>query len=430
MKTKRTGQLVVLLATIFLLSSCKRDYSLIEDLPLSEMNIPDIETVGTAHISQNSAQVISLIHDNGGGRIKVSGVCWSATNETPTLEDSFTNNGYSTGEFRTMLTGLEIATSYFVRAYATNPKGTAYGETIQFTTTAPLALLATPIVSDITPTSAIITANILQYEQTITEKGFCWNTTGNPTIDDESIECEEGLHEFSCEIKNLQDATVYTVRAYAINSGGVAYSDPIEFTTTSPVVKDVDGNEYTTIKIGAQTWMVENLKVTRYRNGDPIERVTVASEWNSEIGKYGIYNNIGAVADIAGNLYNWYAVTDPRNIAPEGWRVPTEDDWTNLVNYLGGEAVAGGKLKSTDPQHWRSPNTGATNSSGFTAVGGGLATPARLGLNLQIQGIYWCSTEHNSTTGLIRILEYNHTQAIYSGATKKSAFSVRLIKDE
>lgn len=424
----------VLLFTAFLLSilifSCKTEYGLIEDVPLNEMNLPEIETV-RAFSTQNSAQIISSIHHNGGGRIRVSGICWSPTSEIPTLDDSVTINGPTEGEFRTLLTGLDIATSYYVRSYATNPKGTAYGEVIKFTTTAPLALLATPIVSDITTTSAIVTGSILEYEQTVTEKGFCWSITGNPTINDNKIECDQGTGEFSCELQDLEESTLYRVRAYAINSEGVAYSDLVSFRTSTPdAVLDIDGNEYTTVIIGDQTWMVENLKVTHYRNGDPIERVTVMSEWDSEVGKYGIYNNIDAVADIAGNLYNWYVLNDPRNIAPEGWRVPTEDDWTNLVNYLGGEAVAGGKLKSTDPLHWGSPNTGATNSSGFTAVGGGLATPTRLGLNLQIQGIYWCSTELNSTTGLIRIMEYNHTQAIYSGATKKSAYSVRLIKDE
>ena len=184
------------------------------------------------------------------------------------------------------------------------------------------------------------------------------------------------------------------------------------------------------VKIGEQTWMGENLKVTRYRNGDPIERVTVASEWNTETGKYGFYQNMDAVAVIAGNFYNWYAINDLRNIAPVGWRVPTEADWTKLVNYLGGESVAGGTLKSTDPLHWADPNTGATNSSGFTAVGGGVAGAATLGGNLTIQGIYWCSTELNPSTGLIRIIEHNHTQAIYSGGSKKGAYSVRLIKDE
>ncbi|MFA7492546.1 MAG: FISUMP domain-containing protein [Proteiniphilum sp.] len=422
---------IVALALSFLLSySCKKEYTLIDDLPLNKMNLPDIETVAVTNITQNSALVVSSVIDNGGGRVKVSGICWSPTNQTPTIEDSKTMNGFSEGEYKTLLTDLDIASSYYVRAYATNLKGTAYGEVIHFTTTAPLAILTPPVITDITSTSAIASGSITRYEETVTTRGFCWNIEGNPTIEDAKVECTQGSQEFTCELQDLEEGIVYTVRAYAINSGGVAYSDPVNFKTGAPTIKDIDGNEYTTVKIGNQTWMVENLKVTHYRNGDPIERVTVASEWNVEVGKYGVYQNNDLIAAIAGNLYNWYAIADPRNIAPEGWRVPTEEDWTILVNYLGGDAVAGGKLKSTDPLHWTAPNEGATNSSGFTAVGGGVAGTGTLGGNLTIQGVYWCSTEHNPTTGLIRIIEHNHTQAIYSGGAKKGAYSVRLIKDE
>src|SRR5690606_30350473 len=97
------------------------------------------------------------------------------------------------------------------------------------------------------------------------------------------------------------------------------------------------------------------------------------------------------IADVAGNLYNWHAGVDPRNIAPVGWRVPTDSDWAKLITYLGGENVAGGKLKSINPQYWAAPNTGATNSSGFGAVGGGQAGTTSLGGNLFVSGIYWTS---------------------------------------
>ncbi|WP_352422840.1 FISUMP domain-containing protein [Proteiniphilum sp.] len=429
MKTNLSPIIFIALSLV-LFYGCKKEYALIDDVSLDKMNLPNVETVSVNDITQNSAQIISVIHNNGGGRVKVSGICWSSTTQVPTIEDSKTMNGFSEGEYRTLLTNLDIASSYYVRSYATNLKGTAYGEVIHFTTTAPLAILAPPVITDITSTSAIVSGSIIQYEETVTTKGFCWNIEGNPTIEDFKVECTEESQEFSCVLQDLEAGIVYTVRAYAINSGGVAYSNPINFKTGAPTIKDVDGNEYTTVKIGNQTWMVENLKVTHYRNGDPIERVTLASEWNVEVGKYGIYQNNDLVADVVGNLYNWYALADPRNIAPEGWRVPTEEDWTILVNYLGGDAVAGGKLKSTDPSHWADPNEGATNSSGFTAVGGGVAGTGTIGGNLTIQGIYWCSTEHNPTTGLIRIIEHNHTQAIYSGGAKKGGYSVRLIKDE
>lgn len=143
---------------------------------------------------------------------------------------------------------------------------------------------------------------------------------------------------------------------------------------SNATVKDIDGNQYQTVKIGSQVWMKENLKVTRYRNGDPIPRVTVNSEWvDLATGAYcACYNDEGTTAFTYGYLYNWYAVDDRRNLAPAGWHVPTDAEWQILMDYLGGEILAGGKLKETGTSHWASPNTGATNESGFTARPGGI----------------------------------------------------------
>jgi len=138
-------------------------------------------------------------------------------------------------------------------------------------------------------------------------------------------------------------------------------------------VTDVDGNVYHTVEIGTQVWMVENLKTTKYRNGDLIGTTTPATldisseatpkyQWAFE----GNESNVNTY----GRLYTWWAVTDIRGVCPTGWHVPTEDDWITLTTYLGGEDVAGGKLKEAGTTHWWAPNEGATNSSGFTALPG------------------------------------------------------------
>lgn len=132
-------------------------------------------------------------------------------------------------------------------------------------------------------------------------------------------------------------------------------------------VTDVDGNVYKTVKIGNQIWMAENLRTTKYRNGEPIQLVTDPNAWkNLNTGAYRT-----APDEAYGFYYNWYAVMDDRNLAPEGWHVATDADYTELANELGGNAVAGGKLKEAGTEHWIGTNTGADNESGFTALPAG-----------------------------------------------------------
>lgn len=137
-------------------------------------------------------------------------------------------------------------------------------------------------------------------------------------------------------------------------------------------VIDIDGNIYQAVKIGKQLWLAENLKVIHYRNGDPIQHIIDDIQWhNGGFGAYCNYGNDQTNATIYGCLYNWYAVNDKRNICPSGWHIPTEAEWTVLVNYLGGDSIAGGKMKEAGTIHWESPNTGAINISGFSALPGG-----------------------------------------------------------
>ena len=137
-------------------------------------------------------------------------------------------------------------------------------------------------------------------------------------------------------------------------------------------ITDIDENVYKTVTIGDQVWLAENLKVTHFRNGDAIPNVTDSAEWSDvNTGAYCNYNNDTAIANIYGKLYNLYAINDDRGLAPEGWHIPTDEAWTTLTDYLGGNGIAGGKLKETGFEHWNSPNIGASNESGFTALPGG-----------------------------------------------------------
>jgi uncharacterized protein (TIGR02145 family) len=137
-------------------------------------------------------------------------------------------------------------------------------------------------------------------------------------------------------------------------------------------VTDIDGNVYETVVIGTQVWMLQNLKVSRYRNGDPIPNLSDNGEWfNSRtVGAYCNFENDESNGAIYGHLYNFAASTDSRNIAPEGWHVPSMDEWQTLLDYLGGRPLALGKMKETGTAHWVVANPADDNSSGFTALPG------------------------------------------------------------
>ena len=211
---------------------------------------------------------------------------------------------------------------------------------------------------------------------------------------------------------------------------------------TQETVTDIDGNVYKTVKIGNQWWMAENLKVTQYRNGDAIPNIVNNTEWtNLTGGAFCSYNNDNGNISTYGLLYNWYAVNDSRNIAPTGWHVPTDEEWKELEMYLGmSQSDAdnedlrgtdeGGKLKETGTTHWNSPNTGATNSSGFTAFPGGYRDyggGAYLGVGGH--GGWWSSTGYDSSLVWGRYLYYNLSRVYRFSSSKRDGFSVRCVRD-
>jgi len=196
-------------------------------------------------------------------------------------------------------------------------------------------------------------------------------------------------------------------------------------------VIDIDGNAYKTVKIGSQIWMSENLKTSHYRNGDSIPTVTDNTAWSVfTTGARCWYNNDSTTYENPyGNLYNWYAVVDNRNICPIGFHIPSNMEWSTLVDYLGGESIAGGKMKATGTIYWDSSNTGATNESGFTALGGG----ARIynGSFAGFRGVtHFRSTSEYATTFNWSSILYAHNSTEYRGyLAKNSGAFVRCLKD-
>jgi uncharacterized protein (TIGR02145 family) len=201
-------------------------------------------------------------------------------------------------------------------------------------------------------------------------------------------------------------------------------------------VIDIDGNVYHSVTIGTQVWMVENLKTTKYNDGTSIPLVTDSTAWElsgylSTPG-YCWYNDAVTYKNTYGALYNWFTVNTGK-LAPAGWHVPTDAEWTTLTTYLGGDSVAGRKIKETGTTHWNSPNTGATNESGFTGLpaggrdyyfGGGGSF-----YSLGHAGFFWSSSQDGTYYAWYRYLDYGHASVGRYTNDKGSGFSVRCLKD-
>jgi len=192
---------------------------------------------------------------------------------------------------------------------------------------------------------------------------------------------------------------------------------------------DQDGGVYKTVTIGTQTWMAENLKVTTYNDGTTIPNVTDATAWSElTTGALCDYENTPSNSATYGKLYNWYAVNTGK-LCPTGWHVPSDAEWTTLTDYLGGASVAGGKLKETGTTHWNSPNTDATNETGFTALPGGLRFNIGAFHFIGGYGNWWSATEGSATHAWDRNMDSRYSSVGRSNFDKELGFSVRCVRD-
>jgi uncharacterized protein (TIGR02145 family) len=266
------------------------------------------------------------------------------------------------------------------------------------------------------------------------ENDGSWNTgySTNKTITHQYS--TEGTYTIKMEVKNASDLTDDTTSQVSVYSYGTG------------TLTDIDGNTYITVRIGNHWWMAENLKVIHYSNGDAIPNVIGDSDWgNLNTGAYCNYQNDESNVETYGRLYNWHAVGDSRNLAPDGWHVPTDEEWKELERYLGMNQTEvdieddwrgtdeGGKIKEAGTKHWYSPNTGATNESGFSALPAG----DRAGLtgvysNLVGSAGFWSSTVAYGSNGWCRVLSNDNSQIFRSGTIncyQRHGYSVRCIKD-
>jgi uncharacterized protein (TIGR02145 family) len=244
----------------------------------------------------------------------------------------------------------------------------------------------------------------------------------------------------SAYLTGLIKSTKYYYRVKIESSVGTTYGSNISFTTkdssgiviifnpnlTYDSISDYDGNTYKTIQIGTQTWMAENLRTLKYNDGTSIPFITDGVKWKAlTTPGYCWYDNDSVAY---GPLYNWYTVNTGK-LCPTGWHVPSDAEWTLIETYLGGSVEAGGKMKEIGTTHWSSPNTGATNESGFTALPGGYCNYFGSFNSIRRHGYWWSSTEVTSENAYCRDIFYGYSNTDRSVSNQKGGFSVRCIKN-
>jgi uncharacterized protein (TIGR02145 family) len=302
---------------------------------------------------------------------------------------------------------------------------------MSFTTLGELPTASTESATNITTTSAKLNgkanANFL-----LTTVTFEYGTTisyGQTMSPEQNQITGNTFTNVSADIFGLTPGTIYHFRLKTMNSLGTVFGNDLTFATVPSILLDEDGNTYNVISIGIQVWMAENLKTAKYNDGTSIPNVIDNTTWNGlSTDAYCWYNNDEATyKETYGAMYNWYAVNSGK-LCPTGWHVPTDAEWTTLTTYLGGD-FAGGKLKETGITHWTTPNDGATNEYGFTALPGGFRYLDGTYYSIGYGGIWWSSTEYSTTNAYSLHLDHSTSSVDRGYRDKRNGLSVRCVRD-
>jgi uncharacterized protein (TIGR02145 family) len=243
--------------------------------------------------------------------------------------------------------------------------------------------------------------------------------------------CATGSYSFlAYNTSNPDSIKVSELITVQVNSSGADAGNILTCSSIYGNVTDIEGNIYLTVLIGNQWWMAENLRTATYADGEPIPNAIDNTAWvQPSSGVWCNYNNDVANDEIYGKLYNWYTTVEPHDLCPAGWHVPTDGEWTVLIDYLGGTFIAGGKMKSSTG--WNAPNMVATNESGFSGFPGGNRLSSGNFFEVGAFGSWWSSSETSSfsTDAWIRSIRNNYVDADRGSPNKRYGSSVRCLKD-
>ena len=362
-----------------------------------------------------------------GGEAESYGVCWSS-DKAPTIENDKTMDGSGYGLFNSYIDGLDLATVYYVRAYAIKNGKVTYGNEKSLTTLGgmPIAITEKPL--EVHETSAklmaMVNANYLD-----TEVFFEYGLNENyGEIVQGSLHKVIGNTDkiITASISNLEELSTYHYRVVAKNTVGEVYGENMVFTLsgTKGTIVDIDDNMYETIAIGRHVWMSENLNVTHLNDGTPIRHIDDPDLWpkQSHPSLCYFHNDSANYYSLFGTYYNWHTINTGK-VCPVGWHVPDENEWQDLQDYLD-EDYAGGKMKTTGYTYWARPNTGATNTSGFNGRGGGLRYNQGHWSGPGHSGIWW-----TSTLARYALIEYDNDDLRILGGLTNMGLNIRCVKD-
>jgi uncharacterized protein (TIGR02145 family) len=396
--------LVVIMASFVM---CKKD---------KKSSVPNLTTNSISDLTSTSAKTGGMITDDGGSAISKKGVCW-ATHSDPTVADSISNDGSGTSSFITTLNALLANTTYYVKAYAINATGTAYGNEISFKTPAGLAAVKTNAITDIVALSANGGGEVTNDGGApVTERGIVYATTQNPTTANFKVISGSGAGTFTATMSPLSSQQTYYVRAFAINNYGTAYGNQVQFNAApANTVTDIDGNVYPYVSICGKDWMAANLKTTKYKNGDPISDGSIANyNWVTNTnGAYTYPNGDIANNNTYGKLYNVESMKDSRGVCPAGWHVATDIDWqaaevcegmnSSTANTVGDRCCGGLKFLEGGSSGVQ------IKKAGYLFVD--QSTGAQTWSVFNISGYYWTSTESAAIPGSYRTRVFSRTSA-------------------
>jgi len=403
--------------------------------------LPSVTTSNINNVTTTTADGGGNVTSQGTTTVTEHGVCWSPL-QSPTIENDNTVDGSGTGVFNSNLTGLTPATTYYVRAYATNAAGTAYGSQVQFITSAgSLPTVTTSNITNVTTTTATGGGNVTsQGIATVITRGVCWSPLQSPTIENDHTVDGSGSGVFNSILSGLTPATTYYVRAYATNTAGTAYGEELIFSTS--FIDARDGNEYETLKLGYQLWMKENLAYLPSVSLPSIGSITtpfyyVNGYWGTNV------NAAKATANYMtyGVLYNW-----PASLVacPDDWHLPSDAEWTALTNYVSGQPeylcnnntdwIAKALAATT---LWNSSvstcavgnNLNNNNTTNFTGLPGG-ARDFNGNFEIGNSGYWWSSTDYSAyTRAWIHALYPNGATANRYHQDKSLGLQVRCLKN-
>jgi uncharacterized protein (TIGR02145 family) len=399
------------------------------DMTFTTLEVPTAVTLAASTVTNNSATINGTVNAKNSsttvtfeyGLTTAYGVSKAAAQSPVT---GSTNTSVSAN-----LTGLSQGTTYHYKVKATSAGGSAEGTDLTFITGQPPSAVTTSA-TNFSSSGATLNGTVNANNSSTTVTFEYGNSTSYGTTVNASQNPVTGNTPASVSaiINGLSPSTTYHFRVKATSSGGSSDGSDQTFNTTAVTgtIADYDGNNYNTVQIGTQIWMQANLNTTRYSNGEYIPNVTYPGAWGGPGGAYCDYLNTPSYSDTYGKLYNYTAVVDLRNICPTGWHAPSDAEWVTLIDYCGGESVAGDKLKEAGSSHWGSGNA-ATNSSGFTALPGGYRDASSAFAAIGVFGRWWTTTEEVGNEPYIRGVDEGSTSG-RARAYFTTGLSVRCLK--